>query len=147
MVAAAPAAARRPPRGGRRWSVAGALREAARQLLPEPYYKRPYRPPTQYANEDDNGKICWADGMVGSLAGGKPGVEAAPRVQLARSGAWAPARLPAVASSRQGPAPGPRFRRFPRSRNRLIHHQLPTTPHTHPQTPPTSPSNPPVRGL
>jgi len=48
------------PRGAARTLLAR-LREGVRQLLPEPYYARPYRPPSQYGV--DKGRIYWSDGM------------------------------------------------------------------------------------
>lgn len=50
----------RPPKGGR-WSLRAILREAVRQLLPEPRPVRAYRPPSEYVVE--NGKVYWSDGM------------------------------------------------------------------------------------
>ncbi|GBF98537.1 diacylglycerol acyltransferase [Raphidocelis subcapitata] len=50
----------KPSKGGR-WSLGALLREAARQLLPEPAPVRTYRHPSQYTV--DNGDVYYSDGM------------------------------------------------------------------------------------
>jgi len=51
-----------PPKS--RWSLSGLLREAARQLLPEPRPVRTYRPPSEYGVT--NGRIYYSDNMTAS---------------------------------------------------------------------------------